>query len=152
VASKKALEQLTITDKRMLIDVNHPELSAGRQCDLLGLSRSSWYYQARPESRYNEPLMRMMGLEAIYPKPRSGGVSQKNYAGKADWRDWLRIVDAGKVWLDVLAHREVRHGQEGLEAGTDGTQAVEAASSPLPDVRATDVDAPRQSPGGGDAG
>lgn len=108
MASKKAVEQLTIDDKRMGIDVNHSELSTARQCDLLGLSRSSWYYHARPESLYNEQLMRMidrqytatpffgvgqmtdwlrlqghtvnpkrvrrlmrlMGLEAIYPKPR----------------------------------------------------------------------------------
>ena len=118
MASKKALEQLTIADKRMRIDVNHPELSAVRQCDLLGLSRSSWYYTARPESVYNEQLMRLidrqytatpffgvgqmtdwlrlqghavnpkrvrrlmrlMGLEAIYPKPHPRNSSLQNKA------------------------------------------------------------------------
>ena len=80
-----------------------------RQCALLGLNRSTWYYEAAPESAANlalmrlideqylrrpyygsrrmavwlnneghevnrkrvQRLMRLMGLEAIYPKPRT---------------------------------------------------------------------------------
>jgi putative transposase len=91
-----------------LIEVGHPELSVRRQCELLGLSRSSLYYQAAPESAENlrlmrlldeeytahpffgsrrltiwltnqgedvnrkrvQRLLRLMGLEAIYPKPK----------------------------------------------------------------------------------
>jgi putative transposase len=98
----------SVERKRPLIDVGHPELSVHRQCALLGLNRSSLYYQpagetsenlrlmrlideqytARPYygsrrmtnwlSQQGEPvnrkrvqrLMRLMGLEAIYPKPR----------------------------------------------------------------------------------
>jgi putative transposase len=94
--------------KRPLIEPGHPALSVRRQCELLGLSRSSLYYEpggeaaedlrlmrrideqytARPfygsrrmTTRLNEQgeevnrkrvqrLMRVMGLEAIYPKPR----------------------------------------------------------------------------------
>src|SRR5512135_1743990 len=95
-------------DRRPLIEVNHPELSVRRQCELLGLNRSTLYYEttgASPEDlrlmrRIDEQytacpfygsrrmtewltrrgeevnrkrvqqLMRVMGLEAIYPKPR----------------------------------------------------------------------------------
>jgi putative transposase len=91
-----------------LVEVNHSELSVRRQCGLLGLSRSTFYYEpagATPEdlrlmrlidelytacpfygsrkitealTRRGEEvnrkrvqrLMREMGLEAIYPKPR----------------------------------------------------------------------------------
>jgi len=94
--------------KRPLIEPGHTALSVRRQCELLGLSRSSLYdepggeaaedlrlmrrideqYTARPfygsrrmTVRLNEQeegvnrkrvrrLMRVMGLEAIYPKPR----------------------------------------------------------------------------------
>src|SRR3954465_15933497 len=94
--------------KRPLVEHGHPALSVRRQCELLGLSRSSLYYEpggeaaedlrlmrlideqypARPfygsrrmTIRLNERgegvnrkrvrrLMRVMGLEAIYPKPR----------------------------------------------------------------------------------
>ena len=89
------------------MDIGHPHISLERQCDLLGLSRSSWYYQPREmdslsetlmrliDEQYTERpvygyrrmtawlrtqgyavnpkrvlrLMRLMGLEAIYPKP-----------------------------------------------------------------------------------
>jgi putative transposase len=91
-----------------LIDVGHPALSVRRQCELLGLSRSSFYYEPAGETPENlrlmrlideqytarpfygsrrmtrwlveqgeevnrkrvQRLMRTMGLEAIYPKPR----------------------------------------------------------------------------------
>src|SRR5512132_3954098 len=39
-------------DRRLLVEVNHPELSVRRQCELLGLNRSTFYYEptgATPE-------------------------------------------------------------------------------------------------------
>lgn len=96
--------------KRALIDVAHPELSLRRQCDLLGLNRSAWYYTPTSESPENlhlmrlideqytrtpfygwprmtaylredlglvvnhkrvQRLMQMMGIQALYPKPRT---------------------------------------------------------------------------------
>jgi putative transposase len=94
--------------KRPLIDVGHPDPSVRRQCALLGLNRSSLYYEPAGETPENlrlmrlideqytacpfygsrrmtawliqqggpvnrkrvQRLMRLMGLEAIYPKPR----------------------------------------------------------------------------------
>jgi len=90
-----------------MIDRNHTRISISRQCKLLGLSRSAYYYRAFPESAENlkymllmdkkyfdrpyygvermwaylrslnyeinikrvRRLLRLMGLEAIYPKP-----------------------------------------------------------------------------------
>ena len=99
----------------MLIEPSHPELSVRRQCELLGLPRSTLYYEPATETAANlglmrlideeytrhpfygsrrmavwlkeekgqevnrkrvRRLMRLMGLEAIYPKPGlSAGVS-----------------------------------------------------------------------------
>jgi putative transposase len=89
--------------KRECIEAGHPQLSVRRQCELLGLNRSSWYYEPLGESAENLALMRrideqylktpcygsrkmgrtfgigreragrlmrLMGLEAVYPKPR----------------------------------------------------------------------------------
>jgi putative transposase len=91
-----------------LVESGHPELSVRRQCQLLGLSRSSLYYEPAAETAENlrlmrlidqeytahpflgsrrltawligqgeavnrkrvQRLMRLMGLEAIYPKPK----------------------------------------------------------------------------------
>lgn len=44
----------------MLIKPEHQKISTARQCELLGLSRSSLYYKTRPENQYNELLMRLL--------------------------------------------------------------------------------------------
>ncbi len=46
--------------KRALVEPDHREISLARQCDLLGLARSSWYYQPAQDDPYNEYLMRLM--------------------------------------------------------------------------------------------
>jgi putative transposase len=93
---------------RLLVEPDHPDLSVRRQCQLLGLCRSSLYYEAAAETAENlrlmrrldaeytahpfcgsrrltiwlrgqgeqvnrkrvQRLLRVMGLEAIYPKPK----------------------------------------------------------------------------------
>jgi len=44
----------------MLIDQQHPEISLSRQCQLLGISRSSYYYQPAGESEENLRYMRLI--------------------------------------------------------------------------------------------
>jgi putative transposase len=89
--------------KRECIEPEHRQLSVRRQCELLGLNRSSWYYEPMGESAETlalmrqideqylktpcygarkmaktfgigreraSRLMRLMGLEAVYPRPR----------------------------------------------------------------------------------
>jgi putative transposase len=94
----------------MMIETNHPSLSIRRQCELVGLNRSTFYWQPGNESALNLELMRLidqeytrapfygyrkmtarlnkqhgfqinrkriarlmgkMGLQAIYPRPRT---------------------------------------------------------------------------------
>jgi len=100
----------------MLIEANHNGLSISQQCDLLGVARSSFYYQPIPESSDNlhimkeidriylkfpfygsrritagltalghevnrkrvVRLMRLMAIEAMYPKPKTT-ISCKNH-------------------------------------------------------------------------
>jgi putative transposase len=47
-------------EKRPWIEPNHPELSIAEQCELLGLARSSYYYESVPESAENLRLMRLI--------------------------------------------------------------------------------------------
>ena len=93
-----------------MIETNHPTLSIRRQCDLIGLNRSTYYWQPADESPLNLELMRLidqeytrapfygyrkmtarlnnqhgfavnhkrvarlmgtMGLQAVYPRPRT---------------------------------------------------------------------------------
>jgi putative transposase len=43
-----------------LIEPAHPQISIARQCDLIGLPRSTYYYQAQGESAENLTLMRLL--------------------------------------------------------------------------------------------
>jgi putative transposase len=56
--SDRSPEQL-----RPLIEAGHPELSVRRQCELLGLRRSSLYYEPAAETAENLRLMRLLDQE-----------------------------------------------------------------------------------------
>jgi putative transposase len=98
---------LSLGSKRLLIEPSTPQISIVRQCELIGLNKSSYYYVPSPESAENlqimrlldeqylktpfygvrrmhdfigkqgllvnikriRRLLRLMGIEAIYPKP-----------------------------------------------------------------------------------
>jgi len=51
---------LTLEQKRAAMEPGHRQLSVRRQCELLGLSRSSLYYVSCGETTYNEQLMRLI--------------------------------------------------------------------------------------------
>ncbi len=56
---KKKLDLLPEA-KRELIEPKHPDISIARQCDLVGLPRSTYYYQAQGESAENLHWMRLL--------------------------------------------------------------------------------------------
>lgn len=43
-----------------MIEPDHPQLSIGRQCELLSISRSSFYYKPMGETGQNLELMRQI--------------------------------------------------------------------------------------------
>lgn len=53
-------------ERRAFVKTNHSDISIGRQCELLGLSRSGFYYQPKPENEKNIYLMRR--IDEIYTK------------------------------------------------------------------------------------
>jgi len=54
------------------VELAHPDLSIRRQCDLLGVSRASLYYQPGGESEENLLLMRLLD-EQYTRTPFTGG-------------------------------------------------------------------------------
>jgi putative transposase len=50
----------SVTDRRKLVDRQHPQLSVVQQCLLLSIHRSGLYYQPKEEAPLNEELMRLM--------------------------------------------------------------------------------------------
>ena len=57
--SKKKLPSSAL-DRRGWIEADYPQLSIVAQCELLGLPRSSYYYEPVPESAENLALMRLI--------------------------------------------------------------------------------------------
>lgn len=51
---------MSISEKRSLIEINHPELSIEAQCAAIDLSRSSYYYESIRETEENLHLMKRM--------------------------------------------------------------------------------------------
>ncbi len=56
---KKNLD-LDIDAKRALVEPEHPQISIARQCELLRLSRSTYYYHSQGESPENLQLMKLL--------------------------------------------------------------------------------------------
>jgi putative transposase len=54
---------LPVEAKRRLIEPTDPRLSISRQCVLVGLPRSTWYYQSCRDDTYNELLMRLIDAQ-----------------------------------------------------------------------------------------
>ena len=48
-----------------LIEPDHLELSISRQCELLGVSRASFYYKPLPIDSYNDILMRLLDIQYV---------------------------------------------------------------------------------------
>lgn len=142
--------------KMSLIEVGHPALSVRRQCELLGLNRSSLDYEPAGETpedlrlmrlideQYTacpfygsrrmtewlirrgeevnrkrvQRLMRLMGLEAIYPKPRLSTAGQ----GHKIYPHLLRgvaIERADQVWSTDITYVPMATGFMYLAAVID---------------------------------
>ena len=62
--SKKNLD-LTLEKKRKAIEPGHKKIPIYRQCELLGLNRSSLYYKPSGQTEYNEQLMRLIDEQYV---------------------------------------------------------------------------------------
>jgi len=62
--SKKNLD-LTLEQKRTAIEPDNKQIAIYRQCELLGLNRSSLYYKPCRDTQYNEQLMRLIDEQYI---------------------------------------------------------------------------------------
>lgn len=80
-----------------------------RQYELLELCRSSYYYSFQRYDSYNLMLMRLMGLEAIYSKPRMSKPCPDHkvypYLLKG-----VRIDHADQVWSSDITYIRLLHG------------------------------------------
>jgi len=130
-----------------MVEPDHPGLSIGRQCQLVAISRSSFYYAAKGEDPLSlalmrvidaqflvtpwygarqmarhlrrqgydvgrkrvRRLMRLMGLAAIYPQPRTSTPHPDHKIYPYLLRD-LAITRPDQVWCADVTYIPMRHG------------------------------------------
>ena len=147
---------MDVETRRAAVEPDCEALSIVRQCELLGLSRSGYYYRPRPDSeedlqcmrRMDETftkrpffgsrrlqddladegyaigrdhvrrLMRLMGLEAIYPKKRLSLRNKEHRVYPYLLRD-LAIVRPDQVWCSDITYIRLKHGFGYLAAVMD---------------------------------
>jgi putative transposase len=56
---------MSVERRRQMIEPGHPELSVVRQCDLVSISRSGFYYQPTRETPLNLTLMRLIDVQFL---------------------------------------------------------------------------------------
>jgi putative transposase len=130
-----------------MIERDHPQLSVRRQCELIGLNRSTLYYQPCRESAFNlhlmrlideqylktpfygwprmtaclqrrgysvnhkrvRRLMRIMGLQAIYPKPNTS-MSSRGHKVYPYLLKGFEITRSDQVWCADITYVPMQHG------------------------------------------
>jgi putative transposase len=131
-----------------MIETNHPALSIRRQCQLIGLNRSTYYWQPAAESPLNLELMRLidqeytrapfygyrkmtarlnnqhgfqanrkrvarlmgkMGLQAVYPKPRTS-IPNKAHQTYPYLLRGLAITRPNQVWCADITYVPMPNG------------------------------------------
>lgn len=138
---------MSTSRRKMMVQESHAKLSVSCQCNLLRLSRSSYYYKSSDETAYNQALMReidkaavewpffrvrqmcrylrklgyqvgvkrvrrlmrLMGIEAIYQKPRTTIPDQKSKRYPYLLRD-LEITASNQVWCSDITYIPMRKG------------------------------------------
>ena len=56
---------MSVERRRQMVEAQHPRLSVVRQCELLSISRSGFYYQPTGETPLNLALMRLIDVQFL---------------------------------------------------------------------------------------
>ncbi len=134
-------------EKRKMIEPLNSLIPVYRQCELIGLPRSSYYYEARKESEYNlllmslideeysrtpfygtrrmtaylirqgyevnrkriQRLMRLMGIEALYPKKKLSTASPEDKKYPYLLKD-VAIIEPDQVWSADITYIRMNKG------------------------------------------
>jgi len=137
----------SVEAKRKLIEQAHLKIPIKKQCELLGISRSGFYYQGKGISSYNlalmklideqylrtpfygadkmtvwlrlrghkvhvkriRRLMRIMGLEAVYPKRNLSKSNKEHRKYPYLLRDMI-IDKPDQVWCSDITYIRLTHG------------------------------------------
>ena len=144
---KAGIAEFSVESRRALIEPTHSDISIVRQCEILDLSRSSYYYKPASESAENLALMRLideqymatpfygsrrmtahlqhqgygvnpkrirrlmdvMGLEALYQKPRTSIANKEHLVYPYLLRN-VPIERVNQVWSTDITYVPMARG------------------------------------------
>jgi putative transposase len=156
VAKKKVQATRSVDERRTMVDADSREVSRQRQCELLGISRSTSYYQKTPATSEDEELMklidiiylkspyygarkiskilkiqgrkvgrkkvrtlmRLMGIQAIYQRPRTSEPNPEHKIYPYLLRN-MRIDKPNQVWCTDITYIRLKSGWAYLMAVMD---------------------------------
>jgi len=82
---------MSVDRRRQMIDVNHSQLSLVRQCELMSIARSSYYYRPKNETEFNLELMRLIDVQYL-KTPWYGSRQMRRYLRRqGHWVNRKRI-------------------------------------------------------------
>ncbi|WP_231716910.1 IS3 family transposase [Desulfosarcina ovata] len=152
----RKLKQMTSKQRKAIIDPTDQTLSICRQCEILKVSRSSYYYRPKPvkqedldlmrkidelylenpssgsrtirrqlkrqgiivSRKKTQRLMRLMGIEAVYPKPKTSRPHSRHRVYPYLLRG-LTIDRPNQVWATDITFIPMEHGYMYLVAIMD---------------------------------
>ena len=116
----------SLEQRRKWITHQHPQLSVGRQCQLLGLAPASYYYQAQPESLENLRYMRLLDQEytehpfygvrkmTFWLQERGHGVGPKRVRRLLRAMGLMAVYPKPRLSLNPLAHQRFPYLLKGV--------------------------------------
>ena len=87
--------------KRRCIEPHHQHLSVTRQCELVGLARSSWYYEPAGESPENLALMRQ--IDELY-------IKRPFFGTRKVCEQFAVNRKRAQVWASDITYIPLQHG------------------------------------------
>lgn len=87
---------------RSLVDPNHSDLSIRRQCELLGLPRSTYYLEPVSESAENLRLMKLIDQQSL-ERPHMGRLSMTQWLNNLGHRVNIKRVRRLMKLMDIVA-------------------------------------------------
>jgi hypothetical protein len=103
--------------RRQIIDPEHPQLSVVRQCELVSISRSGFYYRPAGETRLNLALIRLIDGQFLetpwYGSRQMARHLQREGSGVGRKRVRRLMAKMGRGWPKVPAAKPLERPDEG---------------------------------------
>ena len=104
---------MSVDRRRQMIEVYHSKLSLARQCELVSIARSSYYYRPKNESAFNLELMRLID-EQYLKTPWYGSRQMSRHLRRQGFRVNRKRIRRLMRKMDLVAVARLRRTPLGV--------------------------------------